>query len=119
MRMHASVVLGLALLPTVAGAAEIPIYPVDANCREAIGVLFKGSGMSPARKAAFERDCVRRQKDAYDAVVNVWPALQAKDQQSCLHIVQTENYILLSRCAATLYAQEIAEAPSDRRPFQP
>ena len=100
-------------------AVELPIYPVDANCREATATLFKGSQLSPARKKLFEENCISTQQGAYNAVANVWGALQLKDQQSCLHLVQTQNYILLERCASDLYAQETGEAQLSRKSFRP
>ena len=111
--------LVLCLAATGSRAVELPIYPVDANCREATATLFQGSQLSPTRKALFEQSCVSRQQGAYNAVASVWAALQAKDQQSCLHLVQTQNYILLERCVADLRAQEGGLARLSPRSFQP
>ena len=78
--LHASIV-GFLLASTPVLADDIPIYPVDANCREARS-LYQGSQLSDARKQAFEKDCVQRQQDAYDAVKDAWANLQAKDQRT-------------------------------------
>ena len=101
-----------------AGAAGIPVYPVDANCHEALD-LYEGSDLSPARKHAFEVDCVRRQQDAYDAVREVWPMLQEKDRQACVRIVQTQNYMQLRNCVTDQYAQAQGAARAGTAHFQP
>ena len=110
---------GLLLASTPALADAIPIYPVDANCREARSVLYRGSELSDARKQAFEKDCVRRQQDAYDAVKDAWPNLQAKDQRRCTRLVTTGNYILLANCVASQAAQETAASQPGPRHFHP
>ena len=101
-----------------AGAGQIPVYPVDANCHEALD-LWRGSELSPARKRAFEQDCVRRQQEAYDAVKDVWPLLRDKDRQACVRIVQTQNYLQLRNCVADQYAQGQGAARSGTAHFQP
>ncbi len=113
-------VLLLALLPTAAraDAISIPIYPIDANCHEALE-LYRGSALSPARKRAFEQDCVQRQQDAYDAVKAVWPVLGEKDRQACVRIVQTQNYLQLRNCVSDQYAQGQSAARPGTARFRP
>ena len=115
--LHASIV-GFLLASTPVLADDIPIYPVDANCREARS-LYQGSQLSDARKRAFEKDCVQRQQDAYDVVKDAWPNLQTKDQRICTRLVTTGNYILLANCVASQAAQETAENRSGPKHFHP
>ena len=112
-------VFGLVLATTPALADAVPIYPVDANCREARSVLYGGSQLSDARKQAFEADCVRRQQEAYEAVKDAWPTLQVKDQRLCTRLVTTTNYILLANCVASQAAQETAVDQPGPRHFHP
>ena len=119
MRTSHVIFAGLLLAATPALADAIPIYPVDANCREARSVLYRGSELSDARKQAFEKDCVHRQQDAYDAVKNLWPTLQAEDQRLCTRLVTTGNYILLANCVASQAAQAIAASQPGPRHFHP
>ena len=118
MRPLHAVLIGLLLATAPASADEIPIYPVDANCREARS-LYRGSELSEARKQAFETDCVQRQQNAYEAVRGAWPGLQAKDQRICVRLVTTGNYILLANCVASQAAQETAVAQPGPRHFRP
>ena len=104
--------------PAWAGTGQIPTYPVDANCHEALD-LYRGSALSPARKRAFERECVRRQQEAYDSVKDVWPMLQEQDRQACVHIVQTQNYLQLRNCVTDQYAQERGAARQGGAHFEP
>ena len=119
MALRTMIALVLCLIATGSSAVELPIYPVDANCREATATLFQGSQLSAARKKLFEQNCISTQQGAYNAVATVWAALQAKAQQSCLHLVRTLNYLLLERCVSDLYAQEAGEAFLGRKSFQP
>ncbi len=116
--LHAALV-GILLASTPVLADEIPIYPVDANCREARSVLYRGSELSDARKRAFETDCVQRQQDAYEAVKDAWPNLQDKDQRLCTRLVTTTNYILLANCVASQAAQETAVSQPGPKHFHP
>ena len=116
--LHIALV-SLVLLSTPALADDVPIYPVDANCREAQGVLYQGSQLSDARKQAFEADCVRRQQGAYDAVKVAWPNLLVKDQRLCARLVTTGNYILLANCVADQAAQETAASQPGPKHFHP
>ncbi len=118
MRTLPASIIGFLLLSASALAEEIPIYPVDANCREARS-LYRGSELSDARKQAFEDDCVRRQQAAYQAVKDAWPGLQAKDRRICTRLVTTGNYILLANCVASQAAQETAEARPGSKHFHP
>ena len=115
--LHA--IVGLVLASTPVLADDVPIYPVDANCREARGVLYQGSQLSDARKRAFETDCVQRQQDAYNAVKDAWPGLQVKDQRLCARLVTTGNYILLANCVASQAAQETSVSRPGPRHFHP
>ena len=121
-RIHALVVAGVAMAAAFgqahAGQDDLPIYPVDRNCREAMAVFFKTSRIAPERKAGLERDCIRRQQAAYDDVKRVWPALQAKDRRVCLHVTTTTNYLHLRECVATLYAQEVLATRTDNGTFR-
>ena len=111
------IVLLLCLQATASLAVELPAYPIEANCREATTMLFEGSQLSPARKKLFEQSCISTQQGAYNSVANIWSAMQARDQQSCLHLIQTQNYILLARCASALHAQEVGVAALSRKPY--
>ena len=103
------------MLGSAAWADAVPVYD---NCHQALD-LYRGSGLSPARKHAFEEECVRRQQDAYDAIKDVWPMLRDKDRQACARIVQTQNYLLLRNCVSDQYAQERAAAKPGTAHFQP
>ena len=116
--LHAAAVVSL-LASTPVLADDVPVYPVDANCREARSVLYAGSQLSDARKQAFETDCIRRQQDAYDAVKSAWPNLQVKDQRLCERLVTTGNYILLANCVASQAAQEVAVGQPGPKHFHP
>ena len=116
--LHAALV-GLLLASTPVLADEIPIYPVDANCREARSVLYRGSELSDARKQAFEKDCIQRQQDAYASVKDAWPNLKVKDQRLCERLVTTTNYILLANCVASQAAQETAVIQPAPKHFHP
>ena len=113
-----SATLATAASPTWAGDGQIPAYPVDANCHEALD-LYRGSALSPARKRAFEQECVRRQQEAYDAVKDVWPMLQEQDRQACIRIVQTQNYMQLRNCVTDQFAQERGAARHGTARFEP
>ena len=116
--LHAALV-GLVLASTPVLADEIPIYPVDANCREARSVLYRGSELSDARKQAFEKDCIQRQQDAYESIKDAWPNLQVRDQRLCTRLVTTTNYILLANCVASQAAQETAANQPAPKHFHP
>ena len=116
--LHAPFLGSLLLLSAPVLADGIPIYPVDANCREARS-LYRGSQLSEARKQAFETDCVQRQQAAYEAVKGAWFALKVADQRICTRLVTTGNYILLANCVASQAAQETGEARPGSKHFHP
>ena len=116
--LHAATI-GLIVASTPVLADDTPIYPVDANCREARRVLYEGSQLSNARKQAFETDCVHRQQDVYDVVKDAWPKLQVRDQRLCTRLVTTGNHILLANCVTSQAAQEIAVDQPGPKHFHP
>jgi hypothetical protein len=109
----------LRLWPGGAAALDLPTHSIEAVCRHANDVLFAGSALSPARKTLLEQTCVAEQQRAFDALARLWPKLQVADQQSCLHLVRSNNYVQLARCATDMRRQEAGAAQMRGQAVQP
>ncbi len=86
----------LALPGTMATAADMPVYDMDAYCQE----LASHGGGTPELIA----DCMALEQTAQQDLALRWPALSASTQDSCIEIgmMGGASYDLLKACVDEL-----------------